>query len=65
MRGPNDSRGSSFPSWSSTHDKEFYTYLSCVEIVMSLDSPRQRLSRNFFLSITRIRSGQTEKKGER
>lgn len=29
-KGTNDSRGDSFPSGSSTHDKEFYTYLLVV-----------------------------------
>lgn len=47
MRGTNDSREDSLPSRSSTHDKEFCTYLLCVETVMGLDSFRQRLSRNF------------------
>lgn len=52
MRGTNDSREVFLPSRSSTHDKEFYTYLLCVETVMGLDFFRQRLSRNFsFLEI--------------
>lgn len=36
IKGTNASNGDSLPAWSATHNKEFYTYLSCLEIVMSL-----------------------------